>query len=406
MNIWKSITRHRLWGAAVLCVLLVAGCGPAPLGTGWAAISLLTTECGSTSTENILVAFNDRIVMVNPADGKAAALLNQDCEKRNDAEGKERPWDFRGGAQNLFFTTPLKIDDQTLLTIAYNQHVFKVDLERAEADIATGSPVPNLTGQTVADVVENGDLLYLGISAKDLVALHADDYTVAWTVETEHGVWSKPLLHDNTLYFTSLDHFLYAADAQTGDLKWKLDLEGALTSTPLYDVTTGHLFIGSFARKIFEVSLDGQIVNQYDTADWVWGTPTIVDGTLYAADLGGYVYALDTSRNLTEMWKQKVAARAIRGTPLITGDTIIVASRDQKLYWLNRANGTVMNDSEGQPLVRDVQAEILADVLLVQPSDTLAIKEPYVIVSTLATDKILVAYTLSRAEQKWAYALQ
>jgi outer membrane protein assembly factor BamB len=406
LNIWKSITRHRLWGAAVLCVLLVAGCGPAPLGTGWAAISLLTTECGSTSTENILVAFNDRIVMVNPADGKAAALLNQDCEKRNDAEGKERPWDFRGGAQNLFFTTPLKIDDQTLLTIAYNQHVFKVDLERAEADIATGSPVPNLTGQTVADVVENGDLLYLGISAKDLVALHADDYTVAWTVETEHGVWSKPLLHDNTLYFTSLDHFLYAADAQTGDLKWKLDLEGALTSTPLYDVTTGHLFIGSFARKIFEVSLDGQIVNQYDTADWVWGTPTIVDGTLYAADLGGYVYALDTSRNLTEMWKQKVAARAIRGTPLITGDTIIVASRDQKLYWLNRANGTVMNDSEGQPLVRDVQAEILADVLLVQPSDTLAIKEPYVIVSTLATDKILVAYTLSRAEQKWAYALQ
>jgi c-di-AMP phosphodiesterase-like protein len=122
--------------------------------------------------------------------------------------------------------------------------------------------------------------------------------------------------------------------------------------------------------------------------------------------LGGYVYALDTTKNLAEIWKQKIAARAIRGTPLIVGDTIVVASRDQKLYWLNRADGTVMNDSEGQPLVRDVQAEILSDALLVQPTEAFKVKEPYVIVSTLANDKILVAYSLSRAELQWTYALQ
>src|SRR6185503_2545826 len=121
---------------------------------------------------------------------------------------------------------------------------------------------------------------------------------------------------------------------------------------------------------------------------------------------GGYVYALDPANKLAEIWKQKIAARAIRGTPLIVGDTIVVASRDQKLYWLNRADGTVMNDSEGQPLVRDVQAEILSDVLLVQPTDAFKVKDPYVIVSTLANDKILVAYSLSRAELQWTYALQ
>ena len=332
MNIWKSIARHRLWGAAVLCVLLIAGCGPAPLGTSWAAISLFTTQCGDTATENILLAYNDRIVLVNPADGKGTILLNQDCEPRPaDAEGKPKVWDFRGGAPNLIFTTPIGIDDQTLLTIAYNQHVFKIDEMRAEADIVAGTPIPNLTGHTVADVVQNGDLLYLGLSAKNLVALDATDYSVVWTVETEHGVWSKPLLRDNTLYFSSLDHSLYAVDAQNGDIKWKLDLEGALTSTPLYDEATGHLFIGSFARKVFEVSLDGQVVNQYATADWVWGTPIIVDDILYTADLAGYVYALDTTKNLSEVWKQKVATGSIRGTPLITDDAIIVASRDQKL---------------------------------------------------------------------------
>jgi outer membrane protein assembly factor BamB len=408
LNIRQLLARHRLWGAAILCVLLIAGCGPAPLGTGWPAISLLTSTCGETTSENIVLAFNDRIVMVNPADGKGSILYNRadDCKARTDAEGKPRVWDFRGGGPNLFFSTPLKLDDETLLTVGYNQHVFKIDMLRAEADVAAGTPIPDLTGHTVADVVQNGDLLYLGLSSKNLVALHSDDYSVAWMVNTEHGVWSKPLIHENTIYFTSLDHSLYAADAQTGDLRWKLDLEGAAISTPLYDETTGHLFVGSFARKIFEISLDGQVVNQYATEDWVWGTPVIVDGTLYAADLVGNVYALDTTNNLAEVWKQKVAARAIRATPLVTGDMVIVASRDQKLYWLNRADGTVKNDSEGQPLVRDVQAEILSDVLLVQPSNSLKIDEPYIVVSTLAPDKALVAYSLSRAEQKWAYALQ
>ena len=39
-------------GAAILCVVIVAGCGPAPLGTGWPAISLMTSECGDQISEN------------------------------------------------------------------------------------------------------------------------------------------------------------------------------------------------------------------------------------------------------------------------------------------------------------------------------------------------------------------
>ena len=65
-----------------------------------------------------------------------------------------------------------------------------------------------------------------------------------------------------------------------------------------------------------------------------------------------------------------------------------------------------MDNGEGQPLVRDVQAEIFSNILLIEPSDTVDINEPYIVVSTMANDKMLVAYSLSTAEQKWAYALQ
>jgi outer membrane protein assembly factor BamB len=404
LNVRKWFTRHRLGGAALLCLVLIAGCGPAPLGTGWPAISLIDSACGDTTTQSIMVAFNDRIVKVNPVDGKPQVLLNADCEPRPpEQNGQARVWDFRGPGPNMFFSTPTLIDDDTLLAAAYNQHIFTIDMVTARADDADGVPIQETAGHTVAQLVPSpdGELFYLGLGAKDLVALDSNDFTITWTIPTQQGVWSKPVVVDNTIYFTSLDHNLYAADAKTGEVRWTLDLEGAAASTPLYDGE--YLYVGSFARKIFKINLDGQVVNQYTTQDWVWGTPAVVDDILYSADLAGNVYALDAG-DLSEIWRQKVAGRAIRGTPLVTDERIVVAARDQKVYWLNRDDGTPVIDAEGQPLVRELRAEILSDVLLVEPGESLNIPEPYIVVGTLSTSDILVAYTLERGQYVWTYS--
>ena len=95
MNIRQFFARPSLWGAVVLFSLAVAGCGPAPLGTGWPAISLLNSVCGGKSTENIVVSYNDRIVQVNPADGTPVVLKDADCQNRPpDSEGKLRRLGF------------------------------------------------------------------------------------------------------------------------------------------------------------------------------------------------------------------------------------------------------------------------------------------------------------------------
>ena len=303
-----------------------------------------------------------------------------------------------------FLRRPSNKARNSLVLAAYNQHVYQIDLATARSDNTSGIPIAEQTGHSVSELVPSSDgkLLYLGLSAKNLVALDSQNYSIVWTITTEHGVWSKPLELGDSIYFTSLDHNLYAANAQTGDVQWTVDLEGAVTSTPAY--ANGHLFIGSFARKIFEIDLNGQIVNQYVADDWVWATPTIVDGILYDADLAGNVYALDVNNNMAVIWKSKVATRAIRPSPLVTDNFVIVAARDQKLYWLNRKDGTIANDKEGQPLVREVNAEILSDILLVEPSATVDIPEPYVIVGTLSTSDVLVAYTLERGQYVWTYA--
>src|SRR5690606_31695094 len=132
-----------------------------------------------------------------------------------------------------------------------------------------------ISGQVVADPVVGEELVYVGLSERDLVALSRADQTERWRFETNHGVWSEPLLVDDALYFTSLDHQLYALDAATGDELWRVDLQGAAPEEPVY--YEGRLYVGSFARKVFEISLDGEILSEFSTRDWVWETPVVVD---------------------------------------------------------------------------------------------------------------------------------
>jgi outer membrane protein assembly factor BamB len=396
LNIVKFFARYPLLGLAIFASLLAAACYPVRLEADWPGIATLGDQ------KAIVLAYNDRVVMIDPVDGLPIQLRNADGEVRLDAEGKPRIWEFRGedGQAAQFYSAPVLLDETTLLVSTYkpaDNRIFEVNLPTARLDGA-GAAVP---GHVVADVVRNDDLVFVGLSERNLVAYDAADLTQRWQVDTQHGIWSHPLFVDDVMYFTSLDHFLYAVNPDNGDVLWKLDLQGAAPGAPVY--YEGRLYVGTFARKVFEISTEGSIVSEYSTADWVWGSPTIVDDVLYVGDMGGHLYALNVgSSGLSERWTVKVAERAIRATPLVTDDYIIVGSRDHKIYWLNRGNGRPVTDVDG-PRVRSLNGEILSDLLLIEPSNQVNIREPYVIVSSVANDNLLAAFTLSKGERVWTY---
>jgi len=388
LNVLKFSARRRLFGAAVLLSLLAAGCASGPVGVSWPDVSFLG------DTQQIVLAFNDRVVMVNPENGDGVELRNAEGTVRVDEQGNPRLWDVRGGETPVqFYASPILLDEDTLLIPGYNKLLFEVDIPTARVENPTGTAVG---GYIVADFAVGADALYLGLAERNLVALDRSDLSELWVAPTEHGVWAQPLLVENRLYFSSLDHNLYAVNTDTGETLWTLDLQGAATSTPVYQ--DGHLYIGSFARKIFDIDADtGVILNEYATENWIWSSPALVDGMLYTADLGGFVYALDTSDGgLSEVWKVQAATRAIRPTPLVSGDTIVVGSRDHHVYWLNRETGEVTDN-------RELSSEVMGDMLLIEPSETLDISEPLVVVSTMAQDQLLVAFTLERGERIWDY---
>ncbi len=369
-----------------LVLLLVSACGPTHLDPRWS--SIMSMDGG----DSVLLAFGDRLSLIDTDDGTPVELVDAEGDVRLDDQGNPRVWEVINttGGQTRFYAAPVILDENTLLAASYDMRLLEVDFPVARVDGASAALGQNIVASPLVD----GDFIYVGLSDRDLVALNADDMTEAWRVPTGHGVWAEPTIVEDTLYFTSMDHFLYAVDKTSGEEIWRTNLQGASTARPVYE--DGYLYVGSFAKKVHKIDAEsGEIVAEFPTSEWVWNAPALVDGTLYVGDLSGMVYAVNAD-DMTADWQTKAATRAIAPTPLVTENVVVVGSRDQNVYWLNRDSGEVVNQ-------KAVAGEVLANLLLVEPSEQSDVQESLVIVSTSAPQELLVAFTLERGQRVWAY---
>lgn len=382
----KIFTRYRLLGVVLGLSLLLVACAPVRQGVSWADLTVV--EDGQ-----ILVSYRDYMVLIDPANGRPVQLRNSEGEIRTDEEGVARRWEVLGrDTGSEFFTTPIWLDDETLLVADYNNKFLEVSFQLAE--VRPGSQV-DLGGHVIADVVGENDVYYVPFSEQGVAAYDIASGEQLWLFETERGVWSSPILIEDRLYFGTMDHQFHALDAETGDQIWSLDLGGAIGAAPLY--ADGIFYVGTFNRTVFAVNDEGEILADFTGQNWFWNTPVLFDDILYVADLSGRVYALD-SETLEAVWTAEVASEGIRPSPLVTDEYVIVADRGGNVYWLERPTGIVIED-----FTQSTGAEILSDIILVEREqsdgqDT----EPLVVVSTVDGNRLLKAFTLDGVEQ-WTY---
>lgn len=381
--------RMALTTALLILTAFITGCVGTRLGVSWASVSLVGEQ------ENILLAFNNFVVQIDPRDGSPVQLRDEAGNIRVVPEtGEPRTWNLQAdGSPQQFYSAPLTVRDGKLWFANYDRRLTEVDLLAARIDNPAGIP---LADRAVADPIIDEDTLYIGYASGDLQALDLDSPSVVlWTFETESGIWSEPLLLDGVLYFGSMDHNLYAVDSRTGEELWRVDLGGAVAATPTLD--DGSLYIGSFDRRVFKVSLEGNILAERAVDDWVWGAPVVSDGMVYAADMSGNVYALNAD-DLSEVWRVKAANGGIRPSPLVTEQHVIVGSRSGEVVWVDREAGTIALEG-----ARQIGAEILSDLILVESNELRPLNEPLVVVSTVANENLLVAYSATQGVRQWVY---
>lgn len=384
--------RWRLWQTLLMLMLLLTltGCVGARMGVSWPSIGLIDLA----GEQHITIAYNNEVSILTPANGAPARLISPiNGQPLRDSDNNPRSWTLRGSENDgsQFYAVPVRLDEQTLLIADNNKRLLKVDSTFAEVD----RTIP-LSDKVVANVLAADGVMYVPYQNGGLSAFSLEDFHELWRVPTEVGVWATPLLVNEMVVFSGIDHFLYAVNRENGQLIWSLDLGGSVASTPL--LANDRLYVGSFNKTVFEISLDGAILSEYATQNWVWGTPAIDEfGIVYVADLSGYVHALDSQYGLTERWSRQIAERGIRTGPLVYEERVIVASRDGKVYWLDRRDGELINARE-----IDDRPELLGDMMLLEPSETLNIDEPLLLVTSVHDGRLLIAFGVD-GRQTWVY---
>jgi outer membrane protein assembly factor BamB/orotate phosphoribosyltransferase len=109
-------------------------------------------------------------------------------------------------------------------------------------------------------------LIVFGSMDAKCYALAARDGSPVFARQTEGGIYSTPLVHEDTAYVASLDKRLYAIDLDTGQDRWVYSTSGRIFSSPVF--AEGSIWIGSNDGRVYEIDPDqGQLRNFFQATE-------------------------------------------------------------------------------------------------------------------------------------------
>ena len=202
------------------------------------------------------------------------------------------------------------------------------------------APVP---GQVVGSPTLIGNTLVVSTTDGLLYALtlEADERALprtAWReFEADGKIWSAATASNGTLYFGTMEHTVYAVDAEEGTERWSFEVGGAVVGSPL--VINGTVYVGALDRKIYALdAATGEQKGEFTGDNWFWAGLVSDGSTIYAATLGGNVYSLDL--NLGERWSTPAEVSGpVMAAPAILSDTLIVATDAKQVHQLSLVDG-------------------------------------------------------------------
>ncbi|HRN50243.1 MAG TPA: PQQ-like beta-propeller repeat protein [Anaerolineales bacterium] len=211
----------------------------------------------------------------------------------------------------------------------------------------------------IASPIVDGERIYAANADHNLYAMDTEG-TLLWTFATSHPQWGTAALADGVVYVSSLNHFVYALDANSGEELWAADTGGTLVSGPL--LSEGVLYTGTFNSEVVAVDTDGgDVLWRFTTDGWVWGAPALHDGQLLVGDLSGILYALDPASG-AELWRLETGG-SITGTPLVFNERIYVINEAGRVLSIGLDGNILWNQDFGTELYGSAVAA--GDLILV-----------------------------------------
>jgi outer membrane protein assembly factor BamB/HEAT repeat protein len=189
-----------------------------------------------------------------------------------------------------------------------------------------GAPDTNRSSPAVV-----GTDLYIGHCRSDgaeFYNLHAKTGECHWTYTADADVYSSPAVVDELVYIGTTKGDVVALNAATGSVQWTATIATELTASPT--VVGGVVYIGSTEGSVHALdATDGTERWTYPTADCITATPAVSNATVYVGSYDTNVYALDAVDG-TELWSVETGT-SVHGSTAVSGGTVYVGSGESVL---------------------------------------------------------------------------
>jgi outer membrane protein assembly factor BamB len=167
---------------------------------------------------------------------------------------------------------------------------------------------------------------------------------VKWKFKTQGPIRGSSTSDQENIYFGSADGYLYSVRKNDGELIWKFQTSGSITSTPSI---AGSVVFTSNTDFIYAIQRStGKLLWKFQMqpalpAYWEWdyytASPVISDGRVFIGSGDGNLYVLSAEQGKL-LWKYKTNGR-IRAASLVRGNSVYLASNDGVVYVLNAQDG-------------------------------------------------------------------
>ncbi|MDD2694388.1 MAG: PQQ-binding-like beta-propeller repeat protein [Anaerolineales bacterium] len=316
-------------------------------------------------------------------DGDTAYLAyNQHVYAINLGNGSEK-WRFpaEGNARLSFFAPPVLTPDGQLLAGSYSNVLYSIDPKNGQQKWEFKEAKNRYVGSPL--VTEKG--IFAPTASEELYHLNLEG-NLQWTFTTEGPQWSQPVADPDCtcIYVGSMDHYLYAINAETGMQEWRSEkLSGSIVGTPTLS-PEGVLYVGTFNKEMIAIDAkSGKTVWRSPTSGWVWSGPVLKEGSLYFGDINGTFYHLNAADG-SVTWSIKPDGPII-GAPFVDEERIYFGTENGTLLAIDLNGNTLWTATfSGKIYTAPVR---VGDRILVAP---------------FGTKEILVAVDLSGA-QVWSF---
>jgi outer membrane protein assembly factor BamB/tRNA A-37 threonylcarbamoyl transferase component Bud32 len=180
----------------------------------------------------------------------------------------------------------------------------------------------------------SGEIVCFGSDDYSVYALDIQSGTQKWKFATHRPVISSPLLYEGMVYFGSLDWTFYAVSAEAGFSVWTRRTRHRIVSSPVVSEALGLIYFTSVDHGVYALDhTNGQQAWRFEMdGPGTTSSPAISGEAVYVGSSDGHLYSLN-ARSGELRWKFDTGSSVV-SSPAIWENMVYIGSRNHRVYAL------------------------------------------------------------------------